>query len=171
MQTMVELKARVDDLEIIRDKLIQFRAEQIGVFHQIDTYYEVCPGRLKLREVEGETDAELIYYERENIAEPKRSSIFILKIPQPHTFKQIIERVTRTKTVVDKVREIYFFGGIQIHLDTVKNLGSFIEFELVTSQDSEQQKTDLSRLEKFRERLNIDQRCLERLSYADLIDF
>jgi len=166
---MVELKAKVDDLETIRDNLIQYNAKKVGIFHQVDTYYEVPKDRLKLREVEGKANAELIYYERENVAESKRSSVFILAIPQPQLFKQILERIIKIKALVDKVREIYFYEGIQIHLDTVKSLGSFIEFERITSQDSEQQKKDLSKLEKLRERLNISPQSLEKRSYSDLI--
>lgn len=166
---MIELKAKVSDLAIVRDKLVQYGAEQVGVFHQIDTYYKVPNGRLKLREVEDETDAELIYYERKNAAEPKRSSVFILTIPQPQIFKQILERIISVKVMVDKVREIYVCEGIQIHLDTVKGLGSFIEFECITSEDSEQQKKDLLKLKKLREQLNIGSKSLEKLSYSDLI--
>jgi len=166
---MVELKAKLDDLATVRDKLIQYSAEQVGTFHQIDIYYEIPKGRLKLREVEGKIDAELIYYERENVAEPKRSSVFILTIPQPQIFKQILERIMKVKAVVDKIREIYFFEGIQVHLDTVRGLGFFIEFELITSQDLEQQKKDLIKLEKLKERLDIGSESLERLSYGDLI--
>jgi adenylate cyclase class 2 len=166
---MVELKAKLDNLETIRDRLIQYRAKQVGTFHQVDTYYEVPKGRLKLREVEGKVSAELIYYERENVAKPKRSSVFILTIPQPQAFKQILEQIMRVKVVVDKVREIYLCEGIQIHLDTVKSLGPFIEFERITSQDLKQQKKDLAKLEKLRERLNISPKRLEKLSYSDLI--
>lgn len=166
---MVELKARVDDLTAFRNKLIRYGAKQKGVFHQIDTYYEVPKGRLKLREVEGKADAELIYYERENVTVPKRSSIFILTIPKPQTFKQILERIMKITTIVDKVREIYLYESIQVHLDRVKSLGSFIEFELVSSQDADQQKKDQLRLEKLREKLDISPERLERLSYSDLI--
>ncbi len=127
-------------------------------------------GRLKLREVKGETDAKLIYYERENIAKPKRSSVFILTIPRaPRTIKQILEHIIKTKAVLEKVREIYFYKGTQIHLDTVKRLGSFIEFEHTSSQDSEKQKADVLKLEKLMKQLDIGAQRLERLSYSDLI--
>ena len=166
---MVELKARVKNLAPLRSKLIQYGAKKKGIFHQIDTYFQVPKGRLKLREVAGKTDAELIYYEREDVAEPKRSYIFVLTIPEPQTFKQILEKIVKISTVVDKVREIYLYKRIQVHLDRVKNLGSFIEFELVSSQDTNQQKKDLLRLEKLREKLDINPERLERLSYSDLI--
>ncbi len=165
---MVELKAKVDDLGVVRNKLVQRGAEQVGVFHQVDTYYNVPEGRLKLREVKGKMDAELIYYERENIAEPKRSSVFILTIPQPHIFKKILGRTMKAKAVVDKVREIYLHEGVQVHLDTVKGLGFFVEFERITSPDAEQQKKDQSKLEKLKEQLGISPQRLERLSYSDL---
>ncbi len=118
--------------------------------------------------MEGKTDTELIYYERENTAKPKTSSVFVLTIPKPQFFKHILERIMRIKDVVDKKREIYFYKGIQIHLDMVKGLGFFIEFERITSRNSEQQKRDLLKLEKLREQLKISNKRLERLSYSDL---
>lgn len=168
-RAMIELKAKVDDLATIRDKLIQYGVKHVGAFRQIDTYYKVPKGRLKLRELEGEKDAELIFYERKNVAEPKKSSVFILTIPQPQIFKQILKRIIKTKAVVDKMREIYFYEDTQVHLDTVEGLGSFIEFERITSGDPEQQKKDLLKLKKLREQLNINYQQLEKLSYSDLI--
>lgn len=165
---IVELKARVDNLAEIRDKLIKHGAERVGIFHQVDTYYEVPRGRLKLREVEGKNDAALIYYERENVANPKKSSVSILTIPQPQTFKQILALIMKAKAVVDKIREIYIYQGVQVHLDTVKGLGYFVEFELATSSYMERQKKDASKLDKLREQLNINAQNLERLSYSDL---
>jgi len=165
---IVELKARVDDLAETRDKLIEHGAERVGIFHQVDTYYEVPRGRLKLREVEGKNDAALIYYERENVANPKKSSVSILTIPQPQAFKQILALIMKAKAVVNKIREIYIYQGVQVHLDTVRSLGYFVEFELATSSYMERQKKDASKLDKLREQLNINAQNLERHSYSDL---
>lgn len=166
---MVELKAKADNLTSIRNKLNEWSAKRIGLFHQIDTYYKVPKGRLKLREMEGKEEGELIYYEREDVAKPKRSFDFILKIPQPHVFRQILEQIMETKAVVDKIREIYCYENVQVHLDKVKGLGSFIEFECMTSQNPEQQKKDCLKLEKLGEQLKISSKRLENLSYSDLI--
>lgn len=165
---MVELKARVDDLASVRSRLNHLKAEAIGVFHQIDTYYVVPEGRLKLREIVGEADAELIYYEREDIPAPKRSSVFILRIPQPHAFKRIITKILKVKGVVNKVREIFRYEGVQIHLDKVESLGHFVEFERVTSANLEQQKDDVSKIERLISELNIAHGNLVKLSYSDL---
>jgi adenylate cyclase class 2 len=166
---LVELKAKVDGLQNVRNKLIQCGAKRVGVFHQVDTYYRVPIGRLKLRKVEGKTEVQLIYYEREDVAMPKRSSVFIIAVPQPETFEEILNCIMEINVVVDKIREIYVYEGIQIHLDDVGRLGSFVEFELVTSRDVGQQKGDLLRLDAFRERLGISQQCLVNGSYSDLI--
>ncbi|UCE96117.1 MAG: class IV adenylate cyclase [Candidatus Bathyarchaeota archaeon] len=166
---MVELKARANSLELSRNRLIEFGAKKIGVFHQIDTYYEVPTGRLKLREVEGKADSELIYYEREDVFEPKKNSVFIFQLSQSQILKGILNRILTIKGVVDKIREIYLYDDIQIHLDTVRDLGSYIEFERITSSDPRQQKKDLLKLERLRKRLNISSQSLERSSYSDLI--
>ena len=46
----VEIKARCSDLDRVRDRLIALGARVVGTDHQIDTYFQVPRGRLKLRE-------------------------------------------------------------------------------------------------------------------------
>ncbi len=166
---LVELKARVDNLGPLSDKLIQDGAEQVGIFHQVDTYYEIPRGRLKLREIEGQVTAELIYYERENIPDPKQSEVFLFSIPKPKIFKEILRQIIKIKAVVDKGREIYFYKGVKIHLDSVKGLGYFIEFERITSEDSERQREDTQKILELRDKLGINPQSQVRLSYSDLI--
>ncbi|RLI38442.1 adenylate cyclase, partial [Candidatus Bathyarchaeota archaeon] len=67
----VEVKARARDLEAIRAKLAALGARELGTVHQTDYYFEVPRGRLKLREVEGSEEAELIYYERADEPKPR----------------------------------------------------------------------------------------------------
>jgi adenylate cyclase class IV len=50
---MVELKARVDEHNFLRKKLVALGAEYMGTFQQSDQYFMVPEGRLKLRTVEG----------------------------------------------------------------------------------------------------------------------
>ena len=166
---LVELKARVDDLNVIRKKLINLGTQHMGTYQQIDLYFEVPKGRLKLREMKGDNEAELIYYEREDVARPKRSDIYILKIGKPKFFKALLKKALKTKIVVDKVREIYQHEGTQIHLDTVKKLGTFIEFEREKSADRDITRKDLQVVEELKEKLGICPENLERLSYSDII--
>ncbi|MGQ9461310.1 MAG: class IV adenylate cyclase [Candidatus Bathyarchaeaceae archaeon] len=166
---LVELKAKVEDLDVVREKLTRLGAQYIGTFQQIDVYFDVPEGRLKLREVEGNDQAELIYYQRENIAEPKRSNVFILKVQEPAILKTLLGRLLKTRTTVEKVREIYRYQGTQIHLDMVKNLGTFLEFEREISADAQVIRKNRQVLRKLMEKLSIGSESLEELSYSDLI--
>jgi adenylate cyclase class 2 len=166
---MVELKAKVSDHEVLRKKLSAIGAKHAGTFRQTDSYFRVPEGRLKLRTVKDDGTAELIYYERENIAGPKSDDAFILRVQEPEELKNTLKKILTPLIVVEKVREIYLYKGTQIHLDTVKKLGKFIEFERQTSDDPKRIKKDRLILEKLMEKLKIDPSNLETLSYSDLI--
>ena len=167
---MVELKAEVDDHDFLRKKLSALGAEYTGTFQQSDLYFRVPEGRLKLRTVKDENKAELIYYERENIAGPKSDDAFILRVQEPEDLKKVLKKILAPLTVIEKVREIYQYQGTQIHLDTVKQLGKFIEFERQTSDDSKSIEKDRRILERLMEKLEINLSNLEALSYSDLAE-
>jgi predicted adenylyl cyclase CyaB len=167
--TLIELKSKAHDLGIIRNKLTELGAEKIGTFRQIDSYFEVPKGRLKLREVEGKNEAMLVYYERKNVAGPKRSSVFIVEIREPTVFEALLNKILKVKATVDKKREIYRYQGTQIHLDTVKDLGTFIEFEKETHTDTQAVNQSKQALGGLMEKLGINPNELEKLSYGDLI--
>ena len=166
---MVELKAKVDDYQYARKKLSTLGAQCIGTFRQTDLYFKVPEGRLKLREVEGEHTAQLIYYERENIPGPKTDKAFILIIHEPEDLKNILKKILTPLTLVEKVREIYRYQGTQIHLDNVKKLGKFVEFERQISDDPKAIRNDREILEGLIDVLEIDSNNLEAFSYSDLL--
>ena len=167
---MVELKARVDDHEVLRKKLSTMGAEHVGTFHQTDLYFRVPEGRLKLREVKDSITTELIYYEREDISGPKNDDAFILRIQQADDLKMILKQILTPLRVIEKVREIYHYKGTQIHLDTVKKLGKFIEFERQTNNYLHTTENDHQILEKLMRQLDIPSCNLEVLSYSDIAE-
>jgi adenylate cyclase class 2 len=165
---MIELKVRVNNHESLRKKLSSLKAQYIGISRQRDIYFKVPMGRLKLREVEDDRVAELIYYERENIKGPKSDDAFILRIRKAKDLKKILKKILAPLVVVEKIREIYQLQGTQIHLDTVKQLGKFVEFERPTSDDPEDAAKDRYILEEMMDQLKVDPNNLESLSYSDL---
>ena len=167
---MVELKARVDDHEVLRKKLSALGAEYAGTFQQTDLYFRVPEGRLKLREVKDSRTSELIYYEREDVAGPKNDDAFILRVQEAEDLKTILKKILTPMTVIEKVREIYQHQGTQIHLDTVKKLGKFVEFERQTADDASMAEKDQRILEKLMKQLEIPSSNLEILSYSDLAE-
>jgi predicted adenylyl cyclase CyaB len=161
---LLELKCKVGSLDEAKKNVNDLKAGYIGVFHQIDTYFNVQKGRLKLREVENKKKSELIYYEREDILEPKESDVLIVEIQNTESFKNLMTKVLGKKVVIDKTREIYRYKETQIHLDTVKDLGSFVEFERRLNDLQKDQEA----LEELIKHFNFKKKGLVRESYSDL---
>ena len=167
---MVELKARVDDLNILREKLLDLGAEYFGTFHQKDQYFEVPEGRLKLRTAEGKNMVELIYYERENVSGPKIDDAYILRALEADDLNVILKKILKPLNVIEKDRDIYQYNGTEIHLDNVGNLGNFVEFERQTSSNQNNFNKDRQVLEKLMKALKISPNNLVALSYSDLFE-
>lgn len=123
----IEIKARSNNHEKIREFLKSHNADFKGIDHQIDTYFKVNTGRLKLRE--GNIENYLIYYERENQEGPKQTDIILFKSDPQSSLKSILVNANGILTVVDKQREIYFIENVKFHIDIVENLGTFMEIE------------------------------------------
>ncbi|HEU5165221.1 MAG TPA: class IV adenylate cyclase [Chitinophagaceae bacterium] len=123
----VEIKAICNDPSSIREYLIAHDAVFKGIDEQIDTYFNVNEGRLKLRE--GNIENNLIFYTRNNQAGPKSSHFHLVKIEDTKGLKEVLERSCRIKMIVRKTREIYYIENVKFHIDAVPGLGSFIEIE------------------------------------------
>ena len=129
-----EFKARAKNLTELEEKLLQLDPKFIGEDRQIDTYFNISNGRLKLRE--GNIENSLIHYERENTAGSKSSQVILYRHQQDKNLKAILAKALGIKAVVDKKRKIYFNGNVKFHFDTVKNLGTFIEVEAIDKDGS-----------------------------------
>jgi predicted adenylyl cyclase CyaB len=173
---MVELKARVDNYSILRTKLTALGAKYIGTFEQKDLYFVVPEGRLKLRTVKDKDSAELIYYERENVKGPKSDEAYIIKVQESGDLSYILQKILKPYIIIEKDREIYRYKGnvlsskyntIQIHLDSVKNLGAFLELEMESSYKTS--KADKLFLQNFAKKIGITEQQLEKMSYSDLM--
>jgi adenylate cyclase, class 2 len=124
-----EFKAKADKLAELEYRLQKFHPVFKGEDHQIDTYFNVSNGRLKLRE--GNIENALIHYEREDAAEAKQSTILLYQHQPNHALKEILIKTLGIKTIVDKIRRIYFIDNVKFHFDVVNGLGSFVEVEAI----------------------------------------
>ncbi|MBN2571627.1 MAG: class IV adenylate cyclase, partial [Ignavibacteriales bacterium] len=125
----IEIKARTNDQDEIRKLLKSLNADFKGVDLQIDTYFNVNSGRLKLRE--GKIENYLIHYNRKNVEEPKQSDVILFKTEPDSSLKEILQNALVVLVVVDKKREIYFIDNVKFHIDEVTELGTFIEIEAI----------------------------------------
>ncbi|HBC77916.1 MAG TPA: adenylate cyclase [Bacteroidales bacterium] len=124
-----EFKAKTANPDKLEKKLLKLNPVYRGEDHQIDTYFNVPSGRLKLRE--GKIENALIYYERPDIPDKKQADIILYRHSPEISLKDILTKIHGIKTVVEKTRRIYFIDNVKFHFDNVKNLGTFVEVEAI----------------------------------------
>lgn len=129
-----EFKAKVNSLADYENKLLLLNPVYKGLDHQIDTYFNVEKGRLKLRE--GTIENALINYDREDKVGSKESTILLYQHAPNPALKTILTHQLGIKVMVDKQRKIYFIDNVKFHFDTIEGLGTFIEVEAIDSTDS-----------------------------------
>ncbi len=130
----IEFKARCTDTAAAEKILLQHHPRFAGEDHQVDTYFNVPHGRLKLRE--GNIENALIHYERENTAGSKASTVLLYRSQPGSNLKELLKNALGIKAVVDKRRRIYFIDNIKFHFDAVENMGTFIEVEAIDTDGS-----------------------------------
>ncbi len=163
----IEIKAKCENHEKIRTILTSHNADFKGTDHQIDTYFKVNKGRLKLRE--GNIENYLIFYERENKEGPKQSDVILYKIDLKSSLKNILLNSLGILTIIDKTREIYFIDNIKFHIDTVKGLGTFVEIEAIDSNGTIAKEKLLEQCNNFLKLFDIPKEDLISVSYSDLL--
>jgi adenylate cyclase, class 2 len=163
----VEIKAKCSDHNKVREILKSKSADSKGVDHQIDTYFKVNSGRLKLRE--GNIENYLIYYDRENKEGPKESKVILFKNEPDSTLKNILINANGILVVVDKKREIYFIDNVKFHIDIVKNLGSFVEIEAIDKEGKVGKEKLYAQCQEYMKLLGISEADLISNSYSDLL--
>jgi len=166
MHLNVEIKAKCSDPRRVRDILESKGAEYKGLDHQIDTYFRVQNGRLKLRE--GDIENALIFYERNNQEGPKDSKV-ILYSSIPSSLKDVLLASCGALVVVDKQRHIYFIENVKFHVDLVNGLGSFCEIEAIDNAGDISRDKLLQQCYDYMNQLGIQDSDLISCSYSDLL--
>ncbi len=163
----VEIKARTDNPDRVRGIILEYADRSKGVDRQIDTYFRVREGRLKLRE--GEIESRLIFYKREDVLGPKRSDLCFLPLRSTNDIRTRLLREFEMLSVVEKRREIYYAGNVRFHIDHVEELGDFVEIE---AQDEHGERTEqelLDQCHRYMDLLGIEDSDLVAGSYGDMI--
>lgn len=142
-----------------RDGLAEIRSRLAAVdpalpaperMRQVDTYYRVPHGRLKLRRIDrvrmdGSIDsergmAELIGYDRPEEQGSRWSAYRVARI-DPLAAGDLDDALALTHEVLVRVakrRDVVRFGATRVHLDQVDELGAFVELETVIGDQEEE---------------------------------
>ncbi len=179
--TNVEFKARVQSFARVHSILTANRIPRAATLRQTDTYFHAPTGRLKLRVINEET-AQLIFYQRPDHAEVKRSDYLIAPVAAPAALREALGAAYGIRTVVQKTRELYLlprqFGAaagraapdlVRLHLDAVEGLGHFLEIEVIL-QEGESPKIVEPEAHFWLQEFGIAPEDLLSGSYADLLE-
>lgn len=164
MNKNLEIKIKLDNtsqINSIRNSLSKYSR---SVEKQIDIYYKVSKGRLKLRII-NDKEGSLILYNR---VEKKGKRISHYTISKTKDFKELDFILTRqfdTLIKVIKKREIYILKNVRVHLDKVSGLGNYLEIEIIYS-DLMKAKKQMAELIKL---LHLDEKKFIKNSYSDLL--
>lgn len=139
----LDLKVRCGTDDLVRlDGLLRSRGgKPLVTLNQVDTYFAVSRGRLKVRTItadDGAATAELIGYERPDLSGARWSSY--TRVPLDAAVAPgVIAALTGTVgllTRVEKRRTVALYGETRVHLDQVAGLGAFVELETVLGDRS-----------------------------------
>jgi predicted adenylyl cyclase CyaB len=168
MPANIEIKARVHDFTSLQRKAEQLTDSPCQVIPQEDTFFNCQHGRLKLRQLSAQR-GQLVYYIRQDINGPKHSEYKIFETNDPEGLKMILAEAFGVRGVISKVRYLYMVGQTRVHLDDVKDLGLFMELEVVLHTDQ----TDVEGqaiAENLMHKLGIHQCDLIESAYMDLLE-
>ena len=163
MAKNLELKIKVESHNKIIELLKNVNAEHKGLLSQKDIYYNWNKGLLKLRVQDG--NYQLIKYIRDENAADRFSNYEILELSGNDAEKYLSD-ILSIETVVEKKRDLYIYKNTRIHLDTVINLGSFLELETVVVSEDHDVQAEFDEVVKL---LHLDFKNQIRCSYRDLI--
>lgn len=163
----IEIKASCSNHRKIQRILQQHHADFKGTDHQVDTYFQVPRGRLKLRE--GNIENFLVFYQRDDQEGPKQSNVILYKTSPGSSLRDILVQSHDILAVVDKLREIYCIENVKFHLDTVQELGTFVEIEAIDSDGTLGHEKLLAQCNYYLKLFQIPEQDLLSHSYSDML--
>ena len=132
----IEIKARLCDLDAAAEVARALGARDSGTERQVDWYFRVPRGRLKLRR-SSRTGDQLVIYLRPDERGPCRADYEVIPVRPDGRTRELFEEVFGIDVVVEKKRHLFVLENTRIHLDQVARLGSFLELEAVHAHGDE----------------------------------
>ena len=147
MALNLEIKVKLQSPEKSLTVLKDLNAEFVKEIYQKDVYYKIPGSLLKLRiEDDGES---IIKYLRDEV-NPDRFSDYEVVYFKSTGNEKFFSSIFEVETIVEKKRLLYLYDNTRVHLDTVKDLGTFMEFETLVLNGKEDAKKRFSFLiDKF----------------------
>ena len=166
----IEIRAKVDNLKELEEKIINLGATLVDKKNQIDKYFgEIILfkklGYSFLMRVRDEGNKKFLTYKS---AKSKRDGVweeYELNIDDEITAETMLKAMGLEKIIeVEKNRIEYKLNGLTICLDTIKDLGNFIEIESLNDNDLNKDK-----LKKLMDELDIKENQIIHKGYVTML--
>ena len=167
MARNVEIKAHIDSIGALTPKVVAIADHGPTEIIQDDTFFRCETGRLKLRAFSKE-DGELIFYRRANQQGPKESFYVRSPTAAAETLRESLSLAYGEVGRVFKHRLLFIVGRTRVHLDDVRDLGHFLELEVVL-EEGEPLETGVREAHSLMSRLDIQPSQLIEAAYVDLL--
>lgn len=126
------IKAKVENWQEIELLVESLGAQRVGQDLQIDTYFKVDSGRLKLRQ--GSIENLITHYERIQENGIERTIVYRYDLNPTEEEKKILFKDQAVIGIVKKERLIFLLQPCKIHLDRLGNQ-DFLEIEAIDRED------------------------------------
>ena len=174
----VEVKAKINSFEEMREKLNKINAIKVKTEHQEDRYFNSpvkdfaqTDEALRIRETKSEDKHDLfITYKGPKIdKKSKTREEYEMKIEDAEKCKNIVESLgfNEVRTVI-KNRDYYKYENFEISLDDVEGLEPYMEIEISLDDGSDYSKAQEDIFKLF-EKLGVTD-GFERTSYLELLE-
>jgi len=173
----VEVKASVKDFIVVREKLKKIGAVKIKKEHQMDAYYNAphkdfgeTDEALRIREIpeDGEKRIILTYKGAKLDNVSKTRNEIEVDVSDAENTALILENLGfRRAATVKKDRDIYHLDKFIVTLDTVYDVGNFVEIETEAHEDDDTSES-IERIFNIYKKLGIEE-GFERRSYLELM--
>ncbi|KFM60157.1 hypothetical protein X975_02024, partial [Stegodyphus mimosarum] len=170
MPSNVEIKAKISNFSSFLQKAICISDKPEVVMRQVDTYFKIPAGRLKLRRIQDE-NAELIYYNRPDTDGPKLSNYSkqaFKDSEEAEGLKNVLASSLGILGVINKQRHLLMCGQTRIHVDHVEHLGHFMELEVMLNEEQTLEEGQLI-ANDLMEKLDVANDDLISGSYIDML--
>lgn len=134
MPRNIEIKAKIESIELLLTKALAIADQGPVEIEQDDTFFRCDAGRLKLRTL-SPSAGELIFYRRADQQGPKESFYQLTPTHEPESLRETLSLAWGQIGRVQKKRTLLLVGRTRIHLDRVQGLGHFLELEVVLEED------------------------------------
>jgi len=167
MPRNIEIKARIESIQTLIPRASAISNDGPIEIRQDDTFFACINGRLKLRAF-SETEGELIFYRRANQSGPKESYYVRTPTTSPASLREALTQAYGQTGRVQKRRTLFLTGRTRIHLDEVKDLGHFLELEVVLGE-GESADSGIEEAHSLMAKLGVEPSQLVKEAYVDLL--